>query len=71
MSWMDFLKTSPVEWLLEVKDSPVRYQTLLDIVGVDPTDLEIQLAEMVIDAVASVAPWTRPRFSPPPAITTL
>ena len=42
MSWMDFLKTSPVEWLLEVKDSPVRYQTLLDIVGVDPTDLEIQ-----------------------------
>ena len=42
MSWMDFLKTSPVEWLLEVQDSPVRYQTLLDIIGVDPADLEIQ-----------------------------
>lgn len=42
MSWMDFLKTSPVEWLLEVKDTTIRYHTLVDIIGVDPADLEIQ-----------------------------
>lgn len=53
--WEHILKADPTEWLLDPRDPPVRYWTLLDIVDRRPGDPEVRAAQAAIPAYPPVA----------------
>ncbi len=53
--WKDRLTVDPTDWLLEPENSPVRYWTLIDILGRPYDDPQVRAAQALIPAYPPVA----------------